>query len=168
MLITIAYLRDYKEYVDALGLWSFDTWFKYHPLGTTRKSQILKYKRHFNINTLPLTLIALTEDNKLIGMCSLIEDEGIRCDLKPWLSTLYVVPSYRKQGVGKELISAIKKIARKMNYEVLYLLTSPESIGYFAKLGYSFIEESELNGHPVSIMEISLDCVDISTNDLVN
>ena len=82
MLITIAYLRDYKEYVGTLGLWSFDVWSKYHPPGTTRKKQILKYKGHFNIETLPLTLIALTENDRLIGMCSLTEEEGIHSDSK--------------------------------------------------------------------------------------
>ena len=165
MLITIAYLRDYKEYVGTLGLWSFDVWSKYHPPGITRKKQILKYKGHFNIETLPLTLIALTENDRLIGMCSLTEEEGIRSDLKPWLSSLYVGPRFRKQGVGKKLISAIQKIAKKMNYEILYLLTNAELTEYFSKLGWSFIEESKLNGHPVSIMETSLDCVDISPND---
>jgi GNAT superfamily N-acetyltransferase len=133
MNLTIAYLKDYKEYIAALAQWSFDTWSPYDP-SATRKNQIQKYKDHCNIDRLPLALIAL-DGFKLIGMCSLRETEGVRSDLTPWLGSLYVVPSYRKQNIGQALVEAIKQIAKSMGYETLYLATvEPDLNPYFTPI----------------------------------
>src|SRR5437870_1341133 len=111
MKIRIVYLKDYNEYITALSQWAFDTWSHYNPRAT-RKSQIEKFTTHCNIDTLPLTLLALDDNDKPIGMCSLRETDGIRPDLIPWLGSLYVTLSHRKQQVGEKLIDATKRIAK--------------------------------------------------------
>ena len=156
MTIRIAYLYDYKEYVTALGQWSFEIWSPYDP-EVTRKNQSEKFKQHCNIDTLPLTLIALSDKDELIGMCSLQETDGIRSDLTPWLGSLYVTRSYRNQKVGEKLINATKNIARNRGFEMLYLLTfDPALIRYFVNQGWALMGKDQVNDHPVSIMEIKL------------
>jgi GNAT superfamily N-acetyltransferase len=155
MNLTIAYLKDYKEYIAALAQWSFDTWSQYDP-NATRRNQIQKYKDHCNIDRLPLALIAL-DGFKLVGMCSLRETEDIRPDLTPWLSSLYVVPSYRQRQVGQRLVDSIKRLARSMDYKMLHLLTfEPNLNPYFIHQGGVLIGRDLLNGYSISIMALKL------------
>ena len=151
----IAYLKDYQEYMTALGKWSFEAWSKYNPQAT-RKNQIEKFKTHCHVDTLPLTLIALNKNDELIGMCSLRNSEGIRPELTPWLGSLYVRPTHRKQQVGEKLIEAIKNIAKNMGFNHLYLLTFETALlTYYRKLGWEFMGQDSLNDYPVSIMKIT-------------
>jgi GNAT superfamily N-acetyltransferase len=151
----IVYLKHYQEYITALSQWSFETWSKYHP-NATRKGYIEKLKGHCQIDALPLTLIALN-NGEPIGMCSLRSSEDIRPDLTPWLSSLYVVPSCRHQQVGQCLIDAIKRIARSMGFETLYLLNYEPSLNnYFVELSWVLIGSDYLNNYPISIMETTL------------
>jgi GNAT superfamily N-acetyltransferase len=155
MNLTIAYLKDYKEYIAALAKWSFDTWAQYNP-NVTRKNQIQKFQDHCNVDQLPLALVAL-DGFKLIGMCSLRETEGIRPDLTPWLGSLYVVPSYRGKKVGQKLIDTIKDTARNLNHEMLYLLTFESNLNkYYTDQGWELIGKDMLNEHPVFVMGIKL------------
>jgi predicted N-acetyltransferase YhbS len=156
MNVKIAYLKNYQEYVTAVAKWSFDTWSMYNPQ-MTRKSQIQKFKLHCNIDRLPLTLVALDENDFIIGMCSLRENDGIRPDLTPWLASLYVTPEYRNQKVGEKLINAIKRIAKSLDYDFLYLLTFDTKLtNYYANQDWQLIGEDKLNNYPVSILEIKL------------
>jgi len=156
MKIKIAYLKEYQEYVPALGQWSFDTWSKFNPT-STRKGQIEKFKAHCNIDTLPLTLVALDEMDRLLGMCSLRESDGIRPDLTPWLASLFVVPSHRNKKIAEKLIAATKRVAKEMGFDILYLLTFESSLNaYYARHGWELIGNDKLNEHPVSVMETKL------------
>jgi GNAT superfamily N-acetyltransferase len=155
MNLTISYLKDYQEYIAALAQWSFDTWSQYDPTAT-RRNQIQKYKDHCNRDQLPLTLVAL-DGFKLVGMCSLRATEDMCPNLTPWLSSLYVVPSYRNRKVGQTLVDAIKRLAKGMGYEVLYLFTfEPDLNPYFLKQGWYVASNDLCHDYPVSIMKLNL------------
>lgn len=80
MGIKIAYLADYKEYISAAAHWAFLTYGKY--TSTTFKTEIEKFRNHCNEDKLPLTLIALDNNDRFIGMASLREKEEIKTELK--------------------------------------------------------------------------------------
>ena len=106
---------------------------------------------------MPITFVAL-HDNKPVGMCSLRENDGIRPDLVPWLASLVVDQHYQKQGIAKKLIDAAKAKATELGFKTLYLLAFDLTIPhYYASLGWHEIGTDELLGHPVTVMEISLD-----------
>lgn len=152
----IVYLKDYKEYIPALANWSYKTWGGYNPQPSI-KNQIEKFKQHCNTDKLPLTLIALDNNDKPIGMCSLRETDSIRSDLAPWLGSLYVTPSQRNKYVATKLTQAIKDIARHMGYEKLYLFTFDKNLNtFYINQGWVLIGEDVLNDCPVSIMGIEL------------
>lgn len=156
MAFVISFLKDYAEYVAAVANWSFEAWSKYNPQAT-RKSQIEIFKQHCNIDRLPLTLIALTSNGKPVGMCSLRENDGVSSKLTPWLASLYVIPAYRNQQVGKLLIEATKRVARSLAYDRLYLLTfDPNLNDYYLKQGWLFRDKDFLDDHPVSILETTV------------
>jgi N-acetylglutamate synthase-like GNAT family acetyltransferase len=157
MDIKIAYLKDYQEYVTAVSKWSYDIWSAYEP-HMTRKSQIQKFKQHCNIDKLPLTLIALNDYDYIIGMCSLRQNDGIRPDLTPWLTSLYVIAEYRNQKVDEKLINAAKRVARSLGFDNLYLFTFDTKLThYYANQGWSLAGKDKYNDHPISIMETKLE-----------
>ena len=115
-----------------------------------------KFLQHLNDQILPLTFVAL-HNNTPVGMCSLRENDGIRPDLKPWLASLVVAPSYQKKGIAKKLMDASKQKALELGFEKVYLFAFDRTIPvYYTSHGWEKIGADEFNGHPVTVMEISL------------
>lgn len=155
MGLVISYLDDHPEYHAQLARWAFETWGSYNPSSSLERAQE-KLKTHLNKTRLPLTYIAFKDDFP-VGMCSLRMNDGIRYDLAPWLGSLYVEPDMRGQGIGEELIRVTAEKARSMGYRKLYLLAFDKTLpDWYQKLGWQMIGVDELNGHPVSVMEIAL------------
>ncbi|MFI4937408.1 MAG: GNAT family N-acetyltransferase [Candidatus Berkiellales bacterium] len=158
MNINIAYLKEYPQYLPLLAEWMFNTWGHYNP-GSSFERAKLKLNEHLNTDSLPITFIAL-DDNIPVGTCSLRLNDGIRSDLAPWLGSLYVLPKFRGKGLGEKLIDAVVNKASIMDYQKLFLLAFDSTLpNWYKKLGWQLIGVDELNCHPVSVMEISLNRV---------
>ena len=155
MNFVITYLKEHPEHVSLLASWMFNTWGHYNSQSSLEKAQN-KLNEHLNEDWLPLTMVAL-ENNHPVGMCSLRKNDGIRPDLEPWLGSLFVEPSHRGQGIGEQLIVEVVKKARILGYPKLYLLAFDSTLpDWYKKLGWQLIGMDELNGHPVSVMEVIL------------
>lgn len=117
---------------------------------------ILRFTEYLNENVLPITFVAL-DRGKLVGMCSLRENDGIRPDLAPWLGSLVVAPEYQSQGIGRMLIDRTKQKAHELGFELLYLFAFDRRIpNYYERLGWKKIGMDEFRGYPVTTMEITL------------
>lgn len=126
-----------------------------------------KLMDHLNDDCLPLTLIAL-ENDQPIGMCSLRINDGIREDLTPWLGSLVVDPQHQKQGVGKLLIEAIQDKAHDLGFDELYLLTfDPTLPNYYQRLGWTTIGVDHFNEHPVTVMKFNQSNAPFHQDDIV-
>ncbi len=72
-------------------------------------------------------LVAVTSKNKVIGVSGYFRDtkepNGIY-----WLAWTYVIPSYRRYGIGNAFIRAVEKELRRRGGRKLYLNTSSHSI----------------------------------------
>lgn len=101
--------------------------------------------------TLPATIAAL-EGEVLLGSVSVIFDDLPGYEhLNPWLASLFVLPEHRKGGVGSFLVRAAEDVLRRNGVERSYLFT--ESTGaYFRRHGWTFVENTLCNGHPVEIL----------------
>jgi predicted N-acetyltransferase YhbS len=62
-------------------------------------------------------------------------------DLTPWLAAVYVMPEYRRRGVGAALIQAVVEKAA-LGVETLYLSTVGRE-EYYASLGWDVIHRSD-------------------------
>lgn len=114
------------------------------------------FLKHLNENIMPLTFIALDNDNP-VGMCSLRENDGIRPDLIPWLGSLVVDPAFQKQNIGRMLMDMTKQKARTFGFETLHLFAFDLTIpNYYERLGWEKIGMNEFKGHPVTVMETAL------------
>jgi N-acetylglutamate synthase-like GNAT family acetyltransferase len=79
-------------------------------------------------------VISAWHENKLVGVCRALADFSYCC----YLSDLAVDKAYQKHGIGSELITRVQEA---IGDEVaLILLSSPEAMGYYPKLGFEKIE----------------------------
>ena len=73
---------------------------------------------------------------KPVGTCLLVTSEiEPNHAVAPWLAGLFVVPKFRRQGVGKVLVRGIEYEARKRGASRLHLYTKT-AVGYYEGLGW--------------------------------
>ncbi|MCI1586153.1 MAG: GNAT family N-acetyltransferase, partial [Clostridium beijerinckii] len=98
-MLIIEHLADHKEYIDTVInlIWKeFGNENNYNFFESIIKNSLIK-------NRLPLTFIAL-EDNELVGTIGLWRSDLMsRQDLFPWLSALFVKKNFRGKRIGQEL-----------------------------------------------------------------
>ena len=150
----IGYLADYPQYLPTVAGWVFDEWGWEMP-GSTLESILAEFSLHLNRDRIPFTMLALV-DAQPVGTASLfLHDMDIRMDLTPWLAAVYVLPEFRGQGIGSQLVRAIEGVATRLQLERLYLFT-PDQAAFYARLGWSVLETAEYRGHSNVIMTKSL------------
>ena len=89
-------------------------------------------------DAIPMTLIAI-EDDECLGTITLFaNDLKNRMDLTPWLGALYVNENHRKKGVAKKLIEELMLKTEELGFETIYLRTEHAS-NYYLKLGWEFL-----------------------------
>lgn len=154
--VSIKFLKENPENIAKLA----DIW--YETLGkkwiadvsVEQVKQLLK--THNNTDKLPLTLVAYINQQP-VGMCSLVQNDGICPEMEPWLASLVVEPKYQNLGVGKRLIKATVDIAKKLHFEKLYLFVLEPSLpSYYHHLGWRAIAIEDYKGYPVTVMELVL------------
>lgn len=154
--IEIKLLADCIEHIPSLAQLQFDAISQHWVPGATVEQVAERLTKHANHEKLPLSLVAL-QDNNPLGMVSLRENDGIRLDLAPWLGSLVVNPRYRGMGLGIKLIEACKTMALARGNKMLYLLAFDPTIpDWYARLGWKRIGTDMLFGHQVAVMELKL------------
>ncbi|MFH0977140.1 MAG: GNAT family N-acetyltransferase [Spirochaetota bacterium] len=142
----IALLKEYPDYAPVLAFWAFREW--YMERAISFDLLIKAYKERVNDSNLPISLIAI-EDKIPVGMISLKENDiWSRKDLNPWLSSLFVLPEYRRRGIGSLLIEHLIHRAKHLKYHTLFLFTECENgflENYYAKKSWEFLEKAKGN-----------------------
>lgn len=147
----IVYLADRTDVIPTLARWVYQEWAYLHPDRTLADVERLILERANRVK-MPLALLAFDGDTLLGTVCLKVHDMETRLDLTPWLAGLYVAAPWRHRGIGTALVLAIEKKSRQLAMEKLYLYT-PDSEGFYAKLGWLIKERVEYHGYPVTIME---------------
>jgi N-acetylglutamate synthase-like GNAT family acetyltransferase len=79
-------------------------------------------------------ILSAWHEGKLIGVCRALTDFSYCC----YLSDLAVSNTYQKLGIGRELIA---RVQASIGDEVaLILLSAPEAMEYYPKVGFEKIE----------------------------
>ncbi len=151
----IEYLADYTEHIPTLAKWFHDEWGYLAP-GRSLAEQMERVRMKANRGTMPMAFIALDGDTP-IGSASLVEcDMHSRSHLKPWLSSVFVAPSYRRRGVGTALVSRVVRAAKEQGFPLLYLWT-PNEERFYAKRGWEVIERTEYKKENAVVMRYPAD-----------
>jgi predicted N-acetyltransferase YhbS len=149
-MLTLTLLIDCPQYLPQVAAWIFDEW-GHLTQGLTLDKVETQLQDHLNRDAIPLTLVAI-KDHIPVGTASLmLADMSNRPDLSPWLASVYVLPEYRKQGIGSQLVRAAEEIGHRLGVQKLYLFT-PDQEQYYAHLGWSAFDQTEYRGEHVVIM----------------
>ena len=155
--VTIHYLGHHPAFADKLGEWSWNEWRHiYEQRGQTREHALRNYRERINLDKIPIALIALSERGDLVGTVSLkTEDLEVRSEITTWLGGLYVLPEWRKRGVGSVLMERAVNEARRLKLPTIHLWTSSAEKLY-TSLGWRVVERMDYGGKPIVLMQFFL------------
>ena len=89
------------------------------------------------IGITPNTKFYCAKDNgTVIGFCGIVFKQGYAV-----VKNIYVMPKYRKHGIGEELIKYQFKVVKQAGYPYALAYCTPMSINIFTKLGAKIIKE---------------------------
>ncbi|PPD45228.1 MAG: hypothetical protein CTY16_10470 [Methylobacter sp.] len=149
--MNISLLTDHPEFIETLAPLVAKHW---KPILTeeTTESRVAKFRTHLNYDTLPIAWVAHS-DTQVFGTAALrVDDLPGYEHLTPWLGGVFVVPEFRKHGVGTALCSAVEQHAREIfGISKLYLFTL-DSQELYKNLGWSMFEPCTWYGRAGDIM----------------
>ncbi len=152
--VAIKYLSCYPELVPTIASWVYDYWGEMYLMNSV-KEQITNISERLNTNHFPLALVALSGSNP-VGTASLkIQEMATHKHLYHWLGTVYVVPSFRKKGIGRALVNHAESKARELGVQTLYLHT-PNKEHFYQQQGWETIERPIYYEMRVSVMKKAL------------
>lgn len=147
----LRYLPDDAAVVETIAGWHQDMWGHY--TGRSIEERIREFDPQRGSDSIPLTVVAF-HDGRPVGNASLLEaDMGTHPELTPWLASVYVLASHRRQGVGERLCRRIVAEARRLAVPRLYLYT-PDQARFYARMGWSELARETYRGETVTIMAI--------------
>ncbi|MDH3973290.1 MAG: GNAT family N-acetyltransferase [Deltaproteobacteria bacterium] len=148
--VSIVYLSRNPQYIPVLASWVYDYWGEMYRIQSVEE-QIAKMSDRLNTNNFPLALVALM-GSVPVGTVSLkIQEMTTHKHLYHWLGTLYVLPNYRKKGIGRTLVKHAETKARELGVKTLYLHT-PDKEQFYMHQGWETIERPVYFGMQVAVM----------------
>jgi predicted N-acetyltransferase YhbS len=136
-----------------LAEWHFAEFGYLNPANTVER-YVERLTAALQKSDLPTTFIALRGDS-LLGSASLVRRTITHPHLWPWLSSVYVDPQHRGQGIASALIGKVERAAAEMGSEKIYLFT-PSSEKLYASLGWELMEHSHHQELKIAIMSKAL------------
>jgi len=148
--IRIENLAMHPAFAPILAAWVYAEWGHLLPQ-RTEEMLVAEFQQRSTPHVIPESFVAMAGDRP-IGMASLIEDDmKTRPDLSPWLAAVYVLPEFRKRGVGSSLVRAMMAEAMALGVERLHLFT-PDQMAFYRRLGWRTFEHTNYRGEDVVIM----------------
>jgi N-acetylglutamate synthase-like GNAT family acetyltransferase len=150
----ISYLTERPEFIPALAQALLD---HYRDILTddTIGTRVAKLQAHMNRDVLPISWVAHS-DTEVFGTASLrIHDLEGREDLTPWLGGVYVLPQFRRRGIGAALCATVEGKATGLGVRTVYLFTLDRQ-RWYSTLGWNLFEPCTWRGRRGDIMVKSL------------
>lgn len=145
-MVKIEFLGNYIEYIETV------TNFIWNEFGNEDNYKFFEsiVNNSLNKGKLPITFVAL-KDDEVVGTIGLWRADLLsRQDLFPWLSALYVKEEYRGIGIGKKLQNFLVEYARNQGFKELFLYTDIN--GYYEKMDWQYIKDGiEYSGDYIKI-----------------
>jgi predicted N-acetyltransferase YhbS len=109
--------------------------------GWNREVALREFESQRADGTLPLSLVAIEQDEPL-GMVSIIFDDLPGYEhLNPWLASLFVLPGHRGKETGSRLVREAEKLLANNGVATACLFTESART-FFEKLGWRAIERA--------------------------
>jgi GNAT superfamily N-acetyltransferase len=106
--------------------------------------------------------------DQIVGSVSIVDNDMPGLDLGftpgplppgPWLSTLFVVPEFRRQGIATFLITYCKDYLSSMGYTEAYLFAEKPGLEYslYGPLGWEIIKRVDYKHYKdLAVMKIKI------------
>ena len=153
-------LANHPGTIPTLARWHHKQWKHLNP-DDSIEQRIARLQVHLGQEPIPTTFVALSSVEgrgvKVVGSASLFpHDMDTHPELTPWLASVFVAPQHRGQGIGTALIRRVIQQARTLGISQLYLFTTPDKEGFYARLGWSLIERTNYRGYPQIVMVLRI------------
>ena len=149
--MNITYLADHQEVIPELATWFYREWSHLYT-GKTISDVRDAIRERTHRDAIPVALVAFEGAAPVGTVCLKTHDMDTRLDLSPWLAGLYVVDTWRGQGIGTALVRAIEQKAHALGIDKLYLYT-PSAQSFYSRLAWRAYGTTEYQGAKVTIME---------------
>jgi GNAT superfamily N-acetyltransferase len=152
--VRISYLADHPEALPVLKTWFETEWADYYgPTGPGNAEQDLV--AYSSREKLPVGLVAFYEA-QLCGIAVLKPDSiSTHKHLSPWAAAGFVVPRFRRRGIGASLVTALEGVARDLGYASIYCGTTT-AVGLLTRNRWQFRERVRYDDEDVSIYQKAL------------
>lgn len=147
----IIYLADRTDLIPTLGGWFYQEWGRNFP-DLTQVTFEGKLWQRLNRDQVPLVLVILRDDSPIASASLKIREMETHPQYLHWLGSVYVVPEYRREGIGTELVQYAVKEAKRLAVHDLYLYTRNRE-SFYTRLGWKVIERPLYHGREVVIMK---------------
>ena len=152
--VTIEHLAEHTDAIPLLATWLLAEW-GHLPPPRTHAGEVATFTERAHRDRVPQTFVAM-DGSRPVGMASIeAHDMSTRPELTPWLSAVYVLPAYRRHGVGSALVEAVVDAAARLNLDTLYLFT-PDQMPFYRHMGWRGMEQVCFRGVEVVIMSYDL------------
>ncbi|MFO1496573.1 MAG: GNAT family N-acetyltransferase [Lysobacterales bacterium] len=148
-------LARFPELADTLADWHHAQWGELMAPWTHAEA-LAELRAHAAGGDCPTTLVALGDDDRLLGSVSLVlEDAPELKDIGPWLAGgLYVRPQARGQGIGAALVHALVAHSARRRHRTLYLFT--DQTRWYQSLGWQLHARLRVSLHEVDVLTINV------------
>src|SRR5437899_22311 len=142
----ISYLSEHPEFIPVLASALLEHYRDVLPKETL-ETRAGKLRTHLNRDSLPIAWVAHSEAG-VAGTAALrVHDLEGREDLTPWLGGVYVLPEYRRRGIGTALCDTVEQKVTALGARTVYLFTLDRQRWYSA-MGWDLVEPCTWRGRP--------------------
>ena len=151
-------LADFSEHWQTAAQWSYVAWQHEFPSDTVQTYlDMYALAASQPTNRLVEVYAAISQDNELLGLATLIDDDELpdANEPGPWLAAVFVKSDMRKFGIGSALVQRVVDRAVELNYPTLYLYTEFAENWYVTK-GWTKIRSTLFLGLLHTVMRLEL------------
>ena len=154
--LRIEHLADHLGAIPTLASLHHTEWATVTP-NSSMADREAGFRARAQRGALPTAFVALLDAN-VVGFACLVEcDIDSHRHLTPWLASVLVASEHRRQGIGSALCERTAEEARALlRFPTVYLFTFDRR-SFYARLGWSVLENTRCAGAPGTIMVRTLD-----------
>ncbi|WP_157960384.1 GNAT family N-acetyltransferase [Marinimicrobium alkaliphilum] len=162
--VTVVPLGQRPEYLEPVARWHHTECLR-QGLVSELSVRRARLEQQVAGGRIPVTLIALAPQPSsapmLAGCISLVRyhyrpfDAPAHTTSPVWLSSLYVAPAQREQGIGTHLVTTAEAYARARGEQYLWLSTH-DSTGFYRRRGWQPVRTIQLAGREAQVMTRNL------------
>lgn len=145
----ISYLPRDAELVRTIARWHQDTWG--HLTGRGLEARIEEFQEQLESRNVPLTLVAFADGIPAGSASLLTHDMDTHPDLSPWLGSVFVLPQFRRRGIGERLCRRVMAESQRLGVDTLYLFTEDRA-PFYQRMGWEKLSGETYMGEEVTLM----------------